>query len=91
MQPLLWLGLLVRAALLALGQWQDAHLHVKYTDIDYEVVTDGAALMSAGASPYGRATYRYTPLLAAALLPNVALHPAAGKLLFCAADLLAAG
>lgn len=33
---------------------------------------------------------RYTPLLAFLLLPNVYVHPAFGKLLFCAADVLAA-
>jgi len=87
---LLWLGATVRAALLLWGSWQDSHLAVNYTDIDYEVYTDAAAFMAAGSSPYQRSTYRYTPLLAAALVPNVAAHKAWGKLLFCAADLLAA-
>ena len=80
----------LRAGLLALGAWQDARLQVKYTDIDYEVVTDGAAFLAAGQSPSARSTYRYPPLLAAALLPNVTVHKAWGKLLFCGADLLAA-
>ena len=53
-------------------------------------MTDGALFMARGGSPYDRSTYRYTPLLAAALLPNVSLHRAWGKLLFCGADLLAA-
>ncbi|KAL4855940.1 GPI mannosyltransferase 1 [Chlorella vulgaris] len=87
---LLQLGLAVRAVLLLVGAWQDAHGQVKFTDIDYEVVTDGAARMAQGGSPFERSTYRYTPLLAAALVPNVTLHKAFGKLLFCAADLLAA-
>lgn len=87
---LLWAGLAVRALLLIVGQWQDAHSQVKYTDIDYEVYTDAAASMARGGSPYDRSTYRYTPLLAAALVPNVTLHKAWGKLLFCGADLLAA-
>ena len=55
-----------------------------------QVVTDGARHVAAGGSPFARATYRYTPLLAWLMLPNIWVHPAAGKLLFCAADLVAA-
>ncbi|KZV86935.1 hypothetical protein EXIGLDRAFT_680471 [Exidia glandulosa HHB12029] len=40
--------------------------------------------------PYERATYRYTPMLALLLLPNEFVHPAFGKLLFVAADILIA-
>ena len=54
-----------------------------------QVVTDGARHVAAGGSPFDRATYRYTPLLAWLMLPNVWVHPAVGKLLFCAADLVA--
>lgn len=84
------LAIAVRAILLAFGSWQDSHLAVKYTDIDYEVYTDAARYMVQGQSPYERSTYRYSPLLAALMTPNVLVHPAFGKVLFSAADLLGA-
>jgi GPI mannosyltransferase 1 subunit M len=62
---------------------------VKYTDIDYEVVNDGARFMSNGGSPYERATYRYTPLLAGMLLPNIWLDSKVfGKVIFVIFDMI---
>lgn len=82
------LALLVRVAFIAFGEWQDRSLPIPYTDVDYEVISDAAQLIVDGDSPFGRATYRYSPLLAYLLLPNVFVHRCWGKMLFSFADLI---
>lgn len=83
------LGLGLRLAFLIYGEFQDRYLELKYTDIDYKVYSDATYYVSISKSPYLRHTYRYTPLLAYILLPNLYL-PWFGKLIFISADLLAA-
>lgn len=87
------IAIFLRLALLVYGRWQDANSPMKYTDIDYLVFTDAARFISRGRSPYDRATYRYTPLLAWLLHPTTFEDGIVpwfdfGKLLFAAGDIV---
>lgn len=83
-------SIIIRLVLIAYGEVQDQISEVPYTDIDYRVVTDGAEHIYNGRSPFNRHTYRYTPLLAIFLLPNIYLHRCFGKILFATFDLVIA-
>ena len=81
----------LRGILLFYGIYQDSVSALKYTDIDYYVFTDAARAVARGSSPYDRATYRYTPLLAWILLPTTwgGLWFQFGKAIFAVSDLVA--
>ncbi|EGC29881.1 glycosyltransferase [Dictyostelium purpureum] len=89
-KSLFGIGLAIRLILILFSEWQDANMLVKYTDIDYVVYTDASRFVVNGLSPYDRSTYRYTPLLAYLLIPNILIHPAFGKLLFVFCDMIIA-
>lgn len=72
------------------GSYHDRHFSVPYTDIDYKVFTDAARHVLNYTSPYERHTYRYTPLIAILLTPNILIHECCGKLLFTLVDLAVA-
>ncbi|XXQ35988.1 GPI mannosyltransferase 1 [Plasmodiophora brassicae] len=84
-----WAGaVLVRVGILIFGAWQDAHLEVPFTDVDYYVYADAARHVLNGESPFMRHTYRYTPLLAYIMLPCHLVTFSFGKVLFAIMDLV---
>nr|CAI5842377.1 unnamed protein product [Callosobruchus analis] len=86
----LYFSLMVRLLLVVYGNYHDTISEVKYTDIDYKVFTDAARHVAHGGSPYDRSTYRYSPIIAILLIPNITIHPSYGKLLFSLTDILVA-
>ena len=88
LRDLLLGSLVFRVALLLYGEWQDARFAVKFTDVDYHVFSDAARHVIQGRSPFLRATYRYTPLLAFMLAPNHLFIFSFGKIFFILCDLI---
>ncbi|KAI6242802.1 GPI mannosyltransferase 1 [Aphelenchoides fujianensis] len=78
---------LCRLLLVFYARVHDYIFKVKFTDIDYTVFSDAANHVRNGRSPFDRATYRYSPVLAFLLVPN-SVYQEFGKLLFCAIDVL---
>eukprot|EP01134_Creolimax_fragrantissima_P000287 CFRG0287T1 len=83
-----FISVLIRGFLILYGEWQDRNFKVKFTDVDYVVFTDAARLILEGTSPFRRATYRYTPLLALLMTPNVLFFSSFGKIVFALCDLV---
>ena len=83
-------GLLVRFSLIVYANIHDRVFSVPYTDVDYKVYTDASRFLVEGDSPYDRHTYRYTPLLALLLSPNILVHADFGKALFSLIDIVVA-
>ncbi|XP_076177275.1 GPI alpha-1,4-mannosyltransferase I, catalytic subunit-like [Ptiloglossa arizonensis] len=84
------LGFLLRVTLIIYSNYHDKIFKVPYSDVDYKVFTDAARYMVEGKSPFERDTYRYSPLLALLLMPNIFLHQNFGKILFSFIDVLVA-
>lgn len=84
----LFISLVVRLLLIVFSEIQDKLLTLKYTDIDYQIFSDGARYVAAGDSPFKRDTYRYTPLLAFLMVPNVTGFAQFGKVLFSCLDVM---
>ncbi|XP_049882267.1 GPI mannosyltransferase 1 [Pectinophora gossypiella] len=84
----LFFGHLLRLFLILYADYHDQHFDVPYTDVDYKVFTDAARHVLKGESPYKRHTYRYSPVIAYLLLPNIVIGRNFGKLLFSTFDVL---
>lgn len=82
------IGTIVRLFLILYSQFHDETYAVPYTDVDYRVFTDAARHMLNDESPYRRHTYRYSPLLALFMIPNILLNSNFGKILFSLVDIL---
>ena len=78
----------LRFALVAVAALVDAYkpLGLRYTDVDYDVLKDGARYMAEGGSQFDRATYRYSPLVSYPLLLDVTTGLPVAKLVFCVFD-----
>lgn len=83
-------GLILRLLLVAYSVFHDNYFRIKYTDIDYSIVVNGAEDMVNGKPIYLGTTFRYTPLLAVLMLPAVYIASPMGKIVLIAADLGAA-
>ncbi|KAG8269293.1 GPI mannosyltransferase 1-like [Homalodisca vitripennis] len=86
----LGIALTARLLLISYAEIQDKVSEVQYTDIDYRVFTDAARHVMKSGSPYERYTYRYSPLIAYLLIPNLVFHPAWGKFVFSVLDIVVA-
>ena len=79
-------SLIIRYAIIIITEYLYYNYGVLYTDIDYHVFSDGAKHVSKLESPYERETYRYTPLLAALMIPNIKIWYPIGKFLLSTID-----
>lgn len=82
------IGSVIRLMLILYGDYHDNTYDVPYTDVDYKVFTDAARHVFRGDSPYKRHTYRYSPIIAYLMIPNIILGKNIGKILFSASDIL---
>lgn len=84
------LAFLLRVLLVLYSSFHDINFSVSYTDVDYEVFTDAARYVLDGLSPFERHTYRYSPILALILTPNIFFSSQYGKIIFSFVDILVA-
>ena len=79
-------SLFIRYIIIVITEYLYYNYGVLYTDIDYHVFSDGAKHAAKFESPYERETYRYTPLLAILMIPNIKIWYPIGKFLLSTID-----
>ena len=79
-------SLILRYLIIIITEYLYYNYGVLYTDIDYHVFSDGAKHVAKLESPYERETYRYTPLLALLMVPNIKLWYPIGKFVLSTID-----
>ena len=79
-------SLIIRYLIIIITEYLYYNYGVLYTDIDYHVFSDGAKHVAKLESPYERETYRYTPLLAILMIPNVKIWYPIGKFILSTID-----
>ena len=79
-------SLIIRSLIIIITEYLYYNYGVLYTDIDYHVFSDGAKHVAKLESPYERETYRYTPLLAILMIPNVKIWYPIGKFVLSTID-----
>lgn len=80
------IGLFIRFIIVFVTDYLEYNGLLNYQDIDYLVFTDGARHSLNFESPYKRETFRYSPLMAYIMIPNLIISRAFGKYLFCICD-----
>ena len=79
-------SLFIRYIIIIITEYLYFNHGVLYTDIDYHVFSDGAKHAAKLESPYERETYRYTPILAILMIPNIKIWYPIGKFLLSTID-----
>jgi len=81
-------SLIIRYLIIIITEFLYYNYHILYTDIDYHVFSDGAKELLLGKNPYERETYRYTPILAFLMTPNILFYYSFGKFLLSTIDVI---
>ena len=81
-------SIIIRFSIILITEYLYKNYGVLYTDIDYHVFSDGAKHITQFENPYERETYRYTPILAALMTPNIYIWYPIGKFFLSTIDVL---